>query len=55
MTLPLVFNYLIRLTSSKRLMKEHVNSPLQKNFTIAVTVVIFIASVLALAAAIFNL
>ncbi|MBE3038698.1 MAG: divalent metal cation transporter [Chloroflexi bacterium] len=55
MTLPLVFNYLIRLTSSKGLMKEYVNSPFQKNFSIVATVVIFIASMLTLAAAIFNL
>jgi Mn2+/Fe2+ NRAMP family transporter len=55
MTLPLVFNYLIRLTSSKELMKEYVNSLFQKNITIAATVVIFVASILTLAAAIFNL
>jgi Mn2+/Fe2+ NRAMP family transporter len=55
MTLPLVFNYLIRLTSSKELMKEYVNSLFQKNFSIVATVVIFVASILTLAAAIFNL
>ena len=55
MTLPLVFNYLIRLTSSKELMKEYVNNLFQKYFSIVATVVIFVASILTLAAAIFNL
>jgi Mn2+/Fe2+ NRAMP family transporter len=54
MTLPLVFYYLINLTSSKLLMKQYVNSAFQKNFSIAATVVIFFASILTLAAAIFN-
>jgi Mn2+/Fe2+ NRAMP family transporter len=55
MTLPLVFNYLVRLASDKALMKEYVNSLFQRNFTIVATGVIFVASVLTLAAAIFNL
>ncbi len=55
MTLPLVFNYLVRLASDKALMKEYVNSLFQRNFTIVATGVIFVASILTLAAAIFNL
>ncbi len=55
MTLPLVFYYLISLTSSKELMREYVNTAFQKWFTIIGTVVIFIASIATLAAAIFNL
>ncbi len=52
MTLPLVFNYLIRLASDKALMKEYVNSLFQRNFTIVATGVIFVASILTLAAAV---
>jgi Mn2+/Fe2+ NRAMP family transporter len=55
MILPLVFYYLIRLTSSQELMKAYVNSHFQKNFSIVATVVIFLASILTLAAAVFNL
>ena len=55
MMLPLVFYYLIRLADSKELMKAHANTAFQKNITIGASVVIFIASVLTLAAAIFNL
>jgi Mn2+/Fe2+ NRAMP family transporter len=48
MTLPLIFYYLIRLTSDPLLMKKHVNSPFQKNFSIVATIVIFIASIVTL-------
>jgi Mn2+/Fe2+ NRAMP family transporter len=44
--LPLVFYFLIKLASDKSLMGKYVNSPFQKYFTIAASVVIFIASVL---------
>jgi Mn2+/Fe2+ NRAMP family transporter len=44
MMLPLVFYYLIRLTSDKKLMGEYVNNAFQKYFTIAATIVIFVAS-----------
>jgi Mn2+/Fe2+ NRAMP family transporter len=54
MILPLVFYYLIKLTSDKGLMKEHVNNRFQKYFSIIATVVIFIASILTLIAAFFN-
>jgi Mn2+/Fe2+ NRAMP family transporter len=49
MALPLVFYFLIQLASNKRLMKEYVNNAFQKNFTIAATVVIAIASIATLA------
>ncbi len=52
--LPLVFYYLIRLTSSKSLMGKYSNTPFQKWFTILGSVVIFIASVGALAAIFFK-
>jgi Mn2+/Fe2+ NRAMP family transporter len=48
MTLPLIFYYLIKLTSDPLLMKKHVNSPFQKNFSIVATIVIFIASIVTL-------
>jgi Mn2+/Fe2+ NRAMP family transporter len=54
MALPLVFFYLIRLTSNKGLMKEYANSKFQRNFAIAGTVVIVIASAATLAAAFFK-
>lgn len=44
MILPLVFIYLIRLTSDKRLMGEHANSAFQRNFAIVGSVLIAIAS-----------
>jgi NRAMP (natural resistance-associated macrophage protein)-like metal ion transporter len=44
MILPLVFFYLIRLTSDTRLMGEHTNSAFKRNFAIAGSVVIAIAS-----------
>lgn len=51
MTLPLVFYYLINLTSSKQLMGKFINSSFQKYFAIVCTVIIFIASIGTLAAA----
>lgn len=54
MTLPLVFYYLIKLTSHKALMGRYANNSFQKYFTIVATVVIFIASVITLAAALFK-
>lgn len=53
--LPLVFYYLIRLTNNKKLMGNYANSSFQKWFAILGSVVIFIASVMALAAAFFKL
>ncbi len=44
MILPLVFYYLIKLTSGKDIMGSHANSPFQKNFTAVASVVIVIAS-----------
>jgi len=49
MTLPLVFYYLIKLTSDKQLMKEHVNNKFQRYFSIIATLIIFIASIATLA------
>lgn len=54
MALPLVFYYLISLTNSKSLMQEYVNNAFQKYFSIASTIVIFVASLITLAAAFFN-
>ncbi len=42
--LPLVLFYLISLTSSRRLMKEHTNTPFQKWFAIIATCVIVVAA-----------
>lgn len=50
MILPLVFYYLISLTSNKKLMGDYANNGFQKYFTIAATVAISIASVFTLAA-----
>jgi Mn2+/Fe2+ NRAMP family transporter len=55
MILPLVFYYLIKLTSSQGIMGVHANNSFQKNFTIAASVFIVIASVLTVAALIFKL
>lgn len=52
--LPLVFFYLISLTSNQSLMGKHVNSNFQKWFGIIGSIVIFIASVLALSSAFFK-
>jgi len=54
MILPLVFYYLIKLTSSKSLMGEYVNNRFQKNFTSWASVFIVIASAFTVAAVIFN-
>jgi Mn2+/Fe2+ NRAMP family transporter len=48
MTLPLIFYYLIKLTSDPHLMKKHVNNTFQRNFSIVATIVIFIASIFTL-------
>ena len=51
MTLPLVFYYLIKLTSNKSLMGNFANTAFQRNFAVVSTVVIAIASIGTLAAA----
>jgi Mn2+/Fe2+ NRAMP family transporter len=53
--LPLVFYYLIRLTSDTNLMGTFVNNNFQKYFAIICSVVIVIASVFTVAAVFFNL
>ncbi len=50
MILPLVFYYLIKLSSSQTLMGPHVNNGFQKYFTAAASVFIVIASVFTVAA-----
>ncbi len=45
MVLPLVFFFLIKLTSDPKIMRGKQNNKLQRNFTIACTVLILIASV----------
>jgi Mn2+/Fe2+ NRAMP family transporter len=52
--LPLVFLFLIRLTSNKPLMKEHANNNFQTYFAIVCTIVIFISSMVALASVFFH-
>jgi Mn2+/Fe2+ NRAMP family transporter len=54
MILPLVFFYLIKLASSKKLMGLHVNNSFQKNFTTAASVFIVIASIFTVAAIVFK-
>jgi Mn2+/Fe2+ NRAMP family transporter len=54
MALPLVFYYLINLTSDKKLMKEYANNKFQKNFTVTAAILIFIASVATLIATFFT-
>jgi Mn2+/Fe2+ NRAMP family transporter len=54
MILPLIFYYLIKLTSSKTLMGVYSNNRFQKYFTIISSVVIFIASVLTIGAVVFG-
>jgi Mn2+/Fe2+ NRAMP family transporter len=54
MILPLVFYYLIKLTSSKNLMGTNANSGFQKNFTAVASVVIVIASLLTVLAVVFH-
>lgn len=51
--LPLVFYYLIKLTSDRNLMGEYVNNPFQKWFAIICSVVIVIASVFTVASIFF--
>ncbi len=50
MILPLVFYYLINLTSNKKLMGEHANNGFQKYFTSIASVLIVIASAFTVAA-----
>jgi Mn2+/Fe2+ NRAMP family transporter len=54
MTLPLVFYFLINLTSNKGLMKEYANNTFQKYFAIIATVIIVVASVMTLVTTIFK-
>jgi Mn2+/Fe2+ NRAMP family transporter len=54
MILPLVFYYLINLTSSQNLMGSHVNNGFQKNFTSAASVFIVIASAFTVAVVLFK-
>lgn len=53
--LPLVFYFLINLTSNRELMGEFVNNGFQKNFAIVSSVVIVVASAFTIAAVFFNL
>ena len=52
MALPLVFYYLIKLTSNQQLMGKHKNNAFQKYFATTASIIIFIASVLTIAAVI---
>jgi Mn2+/Fe2+ NRAMP family transporter len=54
MILPLVFYYLISLTSDRNLMGEHVNSTFEKAFTSWASVLIVIASAVTIAALVFR-
>lgn len=54
MALPPIFYYLIKFTSSKKIMGEHVNSPFQKWFAIGGTILIAAASVFTVAAQFIN-
>jgi len=49
MILPLIFYYLIKLTSNKNIMGIHANNRFQKSFTSAASVFIVLASVLTIA------
>ncbi len=53
-SLPLVFYFLIKLTSDKELMREYANNAFQKYFSIICTVVIVIASVFTVFAVFFQ-
>jgi Mn2+/Fe2+ NRAMP family transporter len=55
MMLPLVFYYLINLTSNKLLMRKYVNNVFQKYFSIIATIFITVASFATLAAAFLGL
>jgi Mn2+/Fe2+ NRAMP family transporter len=52
MILPMVFYYLIRLTSDPQLMGRHVNSPFARSFTSWASVLIVIASIITMGAVI---
>jgi Mn2+/Fe2+ NRAMP family transporter len=52
--LPLVFFFLIKLTSDSNLMGEFVNHPFQKNFATISAVVIVLASVFTVVAVFFT-
>lgn len=52
--LPLVFYYLVHLTCNRSLMGKHTNTPFQKWFAIAGSLLIFFASAFALSATIFE-
>ncbi len=54
MILPLVFYYLIKLTSAKDVMGSHANSGFQKNFTAIASLFIVIASVFTVLAVVFR-
>jgi Mn2+/Fe2+ NRAMP family transporter len=54
MTLPLVFYFLIKLTSNPKLMGEYANNRFQKYFAIVLTVVIVVASMFTVYATFFN-
>jgi Mn2+/Fe2+ NRAMP family transporter len=53
--LPVVFYFLIKLTSNKAIMGEFANTPFQRYFAIVCTILIVIASLGAVAIAVFNL
>jgi Mn2+/Fe2+ NRAMP family transporter len=53
--LPLVFFYLIRLTSSKDVMKEYVNSKFQRYFATICSVLIFLAAATTVVITVFNI
>jgi Mn2+/Fe2+ NRAMP family transporter len=55
MILPLVFYYLIKLTSNKNIMGTHANNKFQKNFTTAASVFIVLASILTVVTLVFKL
>ncbi|NTU73163.1 divalent metal cation transporter [Candidatus Roizmanbacteria bacterium] len=55
MALPLVFYFLVKLTNKKDIMGEYANNKFQSYFIVISSVLIFIASVVAIAATIFNL
>ncbi len=54
MTLPLVFYYLIQLSSNRQLMQKYVNNAFQRWFAIGAAVFIVIASIITLGAALFH-
>ncbi len=54
MILPLVFYYLIKLTSNENLMGHNANSGFQRNFTSAASIFIVIASAFTVAAVVFR-